>query len=93
MIVPESCMSHTGSTIRTEPLVLVHGRLERHDRGGGAINLLATSLQPLHPAGTIATVHQLHPQQPESSAAAAGSEAEDFKAAAPAVTSFGRGRR
>lgn len=91
VILPEKLYEPHRLTIRTEPLILVHGRLERHPAGGGAINLLATRLQPLHPAGATATVRQLHPQ-PEPTADAP-SDAEDFKAAAPAVTSFGRGRR
>ena len=91
VILPEKLYEPHRLTIRTEPLILVHGRLERHAAGGGAINLLATRLQPLHPNGTIATVRQLRPQPEPTNDAP--SDAEDFKAAAPAVTSFGRGRR
>ena len=91
VVLPEKLYEPHRLTIRTEPLVLVHGRLEHHAAGGGAINLLATHLQPLHPANATATVHQLHPQ-PEPTTDD-GSRAEDFKTAAPAVTSFGRGRR
>ncbi|MGH2853051.1 MAG: OB-fold nucleic acid binding domain-containing protein, partial [Solirubrobacteraceae bacterium] len=91
VIVPEKLYEPHRLTIRTEPLILVHGRLERHIAGGGQVNLLATRLQPLHPAGTIATVRQLHPQ-PDANTTDS-SDAEDFKAAAPAVTSFGHGRR
>jgi error-prone DNA polymerase len=90
VIVPEKLYEPHRLTIRTEPLILVHGRLERYLAGAGAINLLATRLQPLHPTEPTATIHQLHPK-PEPKTAT--SDAEDFKAAAPAVTSFARGRR
>ncbi|MGH2902998.1 MAG: OB-fold nucleic acid binding domain-containing protein [Solirubrobacteraceae bacterium] len=93
VIVPEKLYVPHRLTIRTEPLVLVHGHVERHIAGGGAVNLLATRLQPLHPADPTATVRQLHPKQPKPNTAVAGSDGEDFKAAAPTVTSFGRGRR
>jgi error-prone DNA polymerase len=89
VIVPEKLYEPHRLTIRTEPLVLVHGRLERHVAGGGAINLLATRLQPLH-AGPTSTVRELHPQPKPTTTE---TDAEDFKAAAPAVTSFGHGRR
>jgi error-prone DNA polymerase len=90
VIVPEKLYEPHRLTIRTEPLILVHGRLERHIAGGGAINLLATRLQPLHPASAIATVRHLHPQPKPTTTS---TDAEDFKATAPAVMSFGQGRR
>jgi error-prone DNA polymerase len=91
VIVPEKLYEPHRLTIRTEPLILVHGRLERHAAGGGATNLLATRLQPLQAAEQVATIHQLHPN-PEPTTNAP-SDTKDFKIAAPAVTSFGRGRR
>jgi error-prone DNA polymerase len=88
VIVPARLYETSRLTIRTEPLVLVQGRLERHDRGGGASNLLATSITRLNTTTgeTAANVKKLHqPTQPTA--------ADDFAAAAPAVTSFGQGRR
>ena len=64
VIVPRKLYEASRLTVRTEPLVLVHGRLERHAAGGGAINLLASSIERLAPeTGGQATVHQLHPEQ------------------------------
>jgi error-prone DNA polymerase len=89
VIVPEKLYEAHRLIVRTEPLILVEGILERHVSGGGAINLLAKKIARLtrldDPAA--ATVKDLHqPEQP----ALAGSD--DFAVAAPAVRNFGRGR-
>jgi error-prone DNA polymerase len=89
VIVPEKLYEAHRLIVRTEPLILVEGILERHVSGGGAINLLAKKIARLtrldDPAA--ATVKDLHqPEQP----ALAGSD--DFAVAAPAVMNFGRGR-
>jgi hypothetical protein len=89
--------------IRTEPLVLVKGRLERYESGGGAINLLAADIDPLRNAsGRVASVTPLRP--PSSGAGdddvpATGIEdgratgTDGFLAVAPPALSFGGGRR
>ena len=87
--VPEKLYEPYRLTIRTEPLIVVHGRLERHQKGGGAINLLATSLQRLtNTSGHHAAVKTLRPPAPELDTAN-----EDFNAVAPAAMNFGQGRR
>jgi hypothetical protein len=47
---------------RPQALILIEGRLERHASGGGAINLLAKSIEPLRkldgPATQIKTATQ-----------------------------------
>ncbi len=89
VIVPQKLYEPYRLTIRTEPLIVVHGRLERHQKGGGAINLLATSLERLtHAAGAAAAVKSLGPPVPEPDTAN-----EDFNAVAPAAMNFGQGRR
>ncbi len=89
VIVPPKLYEPYRLTIRTEPLIVVHGRLERHEKGGGAINLLATSLERLtHSSGHPASVKSLRPQAPEPDTAN-----EDFNAVAPAAMNFGQGRR
>jgi error-prone DNA polymerase len=89
VIVPPKLYEPYRLTIRTEPLIIVHGRLERHANGGGAINLLATSLERLtHTSGHPASVKTLHPPTLEPDTAN-----EDFNAVAPAAMNFGQGRR
>jgi error-prone DNA polymerase len=89
VIVPPTLYEPYRLTIRTEPLIVVHGRLERHQKGGGAINLLATSLKRLtHTTGTPAAVKTLRPPAPEPDTAS-----EDFNAIAPPAMNFAQGRR
>jgi error-prone DNA polymerase len=85
--------------VRTEPLLLVEGRLERHASAGGAINLLArrvTRLEvPDRLAAEIKDISLLDlaelARQAEQQVAATGTD--DFRAVAPAVQSFASGRR
>jgi error-prone DNA polymerase len=95
LIVPPRVYERDRLIVRTEPLVLAHGRLERHASGGGAINVLVERLVSLgSPGSAEATVTELTPP------AGAGSDEEraatgtdDFRAVAPAVMSFASGRR
>jgi error-prone DNA polymerase len=85
VIVPLKLYERRRQVIRTEPLVLLQGRLERHARGGGAINLLAAEIDPLRQAAEqLASVTPLHDRH---------DAAEDFVAVAPPVMSFASGRR
>jgi error-prone DNA polymerase len=62
VIVPTGLYERRRQVIRTEPLVLVKGRLERYESGGGAINLLAAQMDPLRNAsGPAASVTPLRP--------------------------------
>jgi len=84
LIVPPKLYEASRLTVRTEPLVLAAGRLERHPAAGGGINVLVERIEPLHaPSTTLADVRELAP---------AGA-ADDFRAVAPAVMSFAQGRR
>jgi error-prone DNA polymerase len=47
LIVPPQIYERDRLTVRTEPLVLVEGTLERHATAGGAINILVRRLKPL----------------------------------------------
>ncbi len=89
VIVPPTLYEKNRLIVRTEPLILVEGILERHVSGGGAINLLAKNITRLtrldDPAA--ATVKDL--RKPEERAVTGG---DDFAVAAPAVMHFGRGR-
>ena len=50
IIVPPRVYERDRLTVRTEPLVLVEGTLERHAAAGGAINVLVKRLVPLDAA-------------------------------------------
>jgi error-prone DNA polymerase len=50
VIVPPKVYERDRLTVRTEPLVLVEGTLERHAAAGGAINVLVKRLVPLDAA-------------------------------------------
>ncbi|MBF6620177.1 MAG: DNA polymerase III subunit alpha [Patulibacter sp.] len=88
---------------RTEPLVVVEGRLERHPRGGGQINVVVRWLRPLDdlvsPAAQAAAARL--PQRPAVSAesgfvpddaVAVAGGAGGFRRVAPGAMNFGRGR-
>ncbi len=93
LIVPPALYEHSRLTIRTEPLVLVAGRLERHLAAGGGINVLVRRIDALQaPDRPLAPVHELSPLD-ERELARAEAERADFRAVAPAVMSFGSGRR
>ncbi|HEU4701362.1 MAG TPA: OB-fold nucleic acid binding domain-containing protein, partial [Conexibacter sp.] len=89
LIVPPKLYERSRLTVRTEPLVLAAGRLERHPAAGGGINVLVERIDPLHaPGETLADVRELAP-----AGAAGEGAADDFRAVAPAVMSFAQGRR
>jgi hypothetical protein len=50
LIVPPRIYERDRLTVRTEPLILVEGTLERHASAGGAINVLVQRLTPLDAA-------------------------------------------
>jgi error-prone DNA polymerase len=56
VIVPTALYERSRTIVRTEPLVIVGGRLERHAAGGGQINLLARSIDALDPAHAFRAV-------------------------------------
>ena len=90
VIVPPGCMRQTGLTVRTEPLIVVEGGLERHAAGGGAINLLASSIATLpQPSdGAVASLRDLRePSEPQTTTV------DDFALVAPPAMNFGQGRR
>jgi error-prone DNA polymerase len=87
LIVGPQLYERSRLTIRTEPLVLAAGRLERHPAAGGGINVVVERIDALElPDRPLAPVTEI---EPERTAGAAG----DFRAVAPAIMSFGSGRR
>jgi error-prone DNA polymerase len=103
LIVPPPVYERHRLTVRTEPLMLAEGRLERFAAAGGAINVLVNRIGSIHaPDRLLAEIkdfsildEQVRRGLAEQTAAAAagGGEAEDFRAVAPPVMSFGSGRR
>jgi error-prone DNA polymerase len=105
LIVPPAVYERHRLRVRTEPLLLADGRLERHAAAGGAINVLVDRLEALAaPALPMAEVKDFSPldererrRAADEAAAAADQESEagaaDFRAVAPAVMSFAAGRR
>jgi error-prone DNA polymerase len=95
LIVPPKLYERSRLTVRSEPLVLAAGRLERWVGGdgyGGGINVLVERIDPLAaPDRVTADVRELVPagavERREPGAV------DDFRAVAPAVMSFAQGRR
>ncbi len=100
LIVPPQVYERHRLTVRTEPLMMAEGRLERHPAAGGAINVLVDRVSSIDaPDRLVAEIKDfsmLDEQVRRGLAAApvaAGAEAEDFRAVAPPVMSFASGRR
>jgi error-prone DNA polymerase len=57
LIVPPAVYERHRLAVRTEPLLLAEGRLERHAQAGGAINVLVNRIGPIEaPGGLLAQV-------------------------------------
>ncbi|MGI8802571.1 MAG: DNA polymerase III subunit alpha [Solirubrobacteraceae bacterium] len=108
LIVPPKIYERHRLIVRTEPLMLVTGKLERFAGAGGAINVLVNGVGAIDaPDKILAEIkdfsmldEQVRRGLVEQRAASGGAggdgsggEAEDFRAVAPAVMSFGSGRR
>jgi error-prone DNA polymerase len=104
LIVPPKIYERHRLTVRTEPLMIAAGKLERHPAAGGAINVLVDQVGSIDaPDQILAEVkdfsmldEQVRRGLAEQRAAAqeeGTSEAEDFRAVAPPVMSFASGRR
>jgi error-prone DNA polymerase len=105
LIVPPDVYEQHRLTVRTEPLILAQGRLEKLAVAGGALNVFVKSLEPLvTPDENVAGVIELAERRAAAAAAEAPADraAEaadpsqilaDFRGVAPAVQSFAAGRR
>jgi error-prone DNA polymerase len=95
LVVPPAVYERHRLTVRTEPLVVAEGRLERYAAGGGAVNVLVRRLVPLEaPDRPAAEVRDLSPlDERERERAAEPAAAAGFRAVAPPVMSFAQGRR
>ena len=88
VIVPKKLYEQRRAIVRTAPIIQVDGVLERHADGGGATNLLANAIHPLHRLdGRPANVTQLpQAEQPAT-------PGDDFAIVAPPAMNFAQGRR
>ncbi|HXR13959.1 MAG TPA: DNA polymerase III subunit alpha [Solirubrobacteraceae bacterium] len=85
LIVPPALYERRRHIVRAEPLILVHGRLERPPAGGGTINVLVREIRTLdQELADAAPVSRLREEE---------ETAADFRAVAPPVQSFASGRR
>ena len=88
--------------VRTEPLVVADGTFERHPMAGGQVNVVVRRIwaleAPERPRALIKDFSPLDLAELEQAQgviplAPTGTEGGDFRAVAPAVMSFGQGRR
>ena len=105
LIVPPDVYERHRLTVRSEPLLLVRGRLEKLPVAGGAINVFVHDVRALDaPSQESGSVVDLPARGAEpglagvgAGGAAAATEEErslaDFRGVAPAVQSFAAGRR
>ncbi len=106
LVVPAKVYETQRLTVRTEPLMLAEGRLERHPAAGGAINVLVDRVAPIPaPDQILAEVKdfsmldeqvrrgRLAQQAVAQQPPEEEPQAEDFRAVAPPVMSFASGRR
>jgi error-prone DNA polymerase len=105
LVVPPKVYERHRLRVRTEPLLLAYGRLERHAAAGGAINVLVDRLEvlsapdlPVAEVKDFSTLDERERRRIAAEHAATGEDqreagAADFRAVAPAAMSFGSGRR
>jgi error-prone DNA polymerase len=105
LVVPPKVYDNYRLLVRTEPLLLVEGKLERYAAAGGVINVLVDRVGSISaPDRLVAQLkdfsmldEMVRTETERAHAASAGgqetAEADDFRAVAPAVMSFGGGRR
>jgi error-prone DNA polymerase len=108
LIIPAQVYERYRLIVRTEPLMMVEGKLERFAAAGGAINVLVDKVGSIAaPDQVLAEVkdfslldEQVRRGRAEQDAAQrqatdrdTATEAEDFRAVAPPVMSFASGRR
>ena len=99
LIVPPKVYERHRLVVRSEPLLLAEGKLERYAQGGGATNVLVDKIAAISAPGAIfAAIQDFSPRDDEILAENAGQATElpdagDFRAVAPPVMSFASGRR
>ena len=91
LIVPPPVYERHRLLVRSEPLLIASGRLEKLPIAGGAINVFVDGLEPLKaPQAADAEVVSIEERARQEAEAA---EMADFRTVAPAIQSFASGRR
>ena len=91
LIVPPPVYERHRLLVRSEPLLIATGRLEKLPLAGGGINVFVDGLEPLKaPQPLDADVVSLEERARQEAEAA---ELADFRTVAPAIQSFASGRR
>jgi error-prone DNA polymerase len=91
LIVPPPVYERHRLLVRSEPLLIASGRLEKLPIAGGAINVFVDGLEPLKaPQAADADVVSIEERARQEAEAA---EMADFRTVAPAIQSFASGRR
>jgi error-prone DNA polymerase len=102
LIVPSKVYEQHRLIVRTEPLIVAEGKLERLAAAGGAISVLVDRVggiaAPDHIAAEVKEFSMLDEQvrrgrAEQQAGGEVETEAEDFRAVAPPVMSFASGRR
>ncbi len=107
LIVPAQVYERNRLTVRTEPLMLIEGKLEKFSAAGGIINVLVDRVDSIAAQDRLLAEvkdfsmldEQVRIGRAEQRAAAAAgareteAEVDDFRAVAPPVMSFASGRR
>jgi error-prone DNA polymerase len=95
LVVPPAIYERDRAIVRSEPLVIADGKLERHPAAGGQINVMVARLRALdgaeRPAAEVKDFSPLDEAELARQQAAAGGG--DFRSVAPAIQSFASGRR
>ena len=96
LIVPPHVYERHRATVRTQPLVVAEGRLERLPAAGGAINVLVERIGPIdvpdRPLAEVKDFEALDERERRRREEEVDG-ASDFRAVAPAALSFASGRR
>jgi error-prone DNA polymerase len=90
LIVPPPVYERHRLLVRSEPLLIASGRLEKLPIAGGAINVFVDDLEPLKAPQADGAVVSLEERARQDAEAG---EMADFRTVAPAVQSFASGRR
>jgi error-prone DNA polymerase len=91
LIVPPPVYERHRLLVRSEPLLIATGRLEKLPAAGGQINISVDGLEPLKPPQDVDA--QVISLEERARRAAEAAELADFRTVAPAVQSFASGRR
>jgi error-prone DNA polymerase len=91
LIVPPPVYERHRLLVRSEPLLIATGRLERLPIAGGAINVFVDGLEPLKAPQEVGA--EIVSLEERARREAEATELADFRTVAPAVQSFASGRR